>query len=83
MLSGTYVDEGRGVDADGERPDVREAALELDSVRHRGERKNTRAPATLNRSTRRVNHQSSDHRPNVAYIPPQQHQIHTQSIERR
>ena len=73
----TYVDEGRGVYADGERPNVREAALELDTVRHRGERKDTRAPA--NPTRHRVNHQSSNHRPNIPHIPPRQQQIRMQS----
>ena len=43
---GAYVGEGLWVDANGERPDVGKAALELDTVRHRGERKDTRAPST-------------------------------------
>ena len=42
-MTETHVEEGRGVDADGEGADVREAALELDAVGHRREAEDARA----------------------------------------
>jgi hypothetical protein len=39
----THIDEGGGLNTDGERADVCEAALELDAVGHSRQREDTRA----------------------------------------